>query len=201
MKRRVSHMRERLRIAARVIIFLLICIMVVMLSECRHGSAAAAPAELQNVRYYIDISGEVGLPVVRAALTKAIKKKAQKKQTDIELLAEVIFHENWYTDSEHLAAYYTGAVVMNRVKSKNYPNTIRGVLYQENPKQYSTTDEFFTEKLPQECYEMAKNIIENGTPDVPENVVYQAMFIQGSGVWNKIAADYNPKEVDYFCFE
>ena len=114
-------------------------------------------------------------------------------QEDINLLAEVIYHENWHTDKDHLAAYYTGAVVMNRVKSKDWPNTIESVLYQKNPRQYSTTGKFFTVELPEECYEMAERILRDGTDDVPESVVFQAMRKQGKGTWNKVGTD-------YFCY-
>ena len=67
---------------------------------------------------------------------------------DVDLLSEVMYWENWYTDRDHLAAYYTGAVVMNRVHSKNYPDTVERVLYQNG--QYTTTKYFFTETIPAE---------------------------------------------------
>lgn len=113
---------------------------------------------------------------------------------DINLLAEVIYHENWHTDKDHKAAYYTGAVVLNRVARKDFPNTIKGVLYQINPRQYSTTDKFFTKELPQKCYQMAIDLLKYGTPDVPKNVLYQATFRQGSKVWKIINGE-------YFCYE
>ncbi len=112
-------------------------------------------------------------------------------QEDINLLAEVMYHENWNTDSEHLAAYYTGAVVMNRVKSKDWPNTIKEVLYQKG--QYSTTKKFFTKEIPAECYELAEMILRKGTPDVPENVIFQSMRKLGKGTWKKV-------NTDYFCY-
>lgn len=112
-------------------------------------------------------------------------------QEDVNLLAEVMYHENWNTDSEHLAAYYTGAVVMNRVKSKDWPNTIKEVLYQKG--QYSTTKKFFTKEIPAECYELAEMILRDGTPDVPENVIFQSMRKLGKGTWKKV-------NTDYFCY-
>lgn len=111
---------------------------------------------------------------------------------DISLLAEVIYHENWHTDPDHLAAYYTGAVVMNRVKSPKWPNTVESVLYQNG--QYSTTHKFFTRVLPAEVYALARQILKEGTPDVPDTVIYQAMFRQGSRVWKVV-------NTDYFCEE
>ena len=122
---------------------------------------------------------------------KQIEKEKQIRE-DINLLAEVIYWENWYTDSEHLAAYYTGAVIMNRVESKNWPNTVKDVIYQKG--QYAVVPKLFTEKIPDECYQMAEDILRNGTPDVPENVVYQATFVQGSGDWIP------PINGEHFCY-
>ena len=122
---------------------------------------------------------------------KQIEKEKQLRE-DIELLAEVIYWENWHTDKEHLAAYYTGAVVMNRVKGKNWPNTVHDVVYEKG--QYAVVPYLFTVEIPQECYQMAEDILRNGTPDVPENVVYQATFVQGSGDWIP------PINGEHFCY-
>ena len=121
----------------------------------------------------------------------AAESRPAYTQEDVNLLAEVIYHENWHTDKDHLAAYYTGAVVMNRVKSKDWPNTIESVLYQRG--QYSTTTLFYTIQLPDEVYEMAEDILKNGTDDVPDSVVFQAMRKQGKGTWKKVGTD-------YFCY-
>lgn len=112
---------------------------------------------------------------------------------DRNLLAEVMYHENWHTDKDHLAAYYTGAVVRNRVKSKNWPNTFHDVVYQKG--QYAVVGELFTTEIPKECYDMATDILLHGTPDVPENVVYQATFKQGHGDWIP------PINGEHFCYE
>ena len=113
-----------------------------------------------------------------------------QRERDISLLAEVIYHENWHTDKEKLTARYTGAVVMNRVNSLEWPDSVEGVLYQKG--QYSTTKKFFTVQLPDECYDMARDIYVNGTPDVPEDVVFQATFKQGK-IWKAINGE-------YFCY-
>ena len=127
-------------------------------------------------------------------MTDRLIKYMEHQREEINLLAEVIYHENWHTDKEHLAAYYTGAVVMNRVKSKVWPNTVKDVLYQKNPIQYSTTSKFFTKEIPQECYDMARDIYKNGTPDVPYDVVFQATFKQGRGDWIP------PINGEHFCY-
>lgn len=114
----------------------------------------------------------------------------EHRKEEVDLLAEVIYWENWHTDKEHLAAYYTGAVVMNRVHSPAWPDTVKGVLYQRG--QYSTTKYFYTKELPPEVYDMAWDIYRNGTPEVPEDVIFQAMRPLGK-TWKKV-------NTDYFCY-
>jgi hypothetical protein len=118
------------------------------------------------------------------------------KHESINLLAEVIYWENWHTDKDHRAAYLTGAVVMNRVARDdswlhlNGEKTVKGVLYAKG--QYSTTKYFFTKEIPEECYEMARDIYTNGTPDVPKNVIFQATFKQGK--------KYDLINGEWFCY-
>ena len=113
----------------------------------------------------------------------------EHRKEEVDLLAEVIYWENWHTDKEHLAAYYTGAVVMNRVRSGAWPDTVKAVLYQKG--QYSTTKYFYTKELPAEFYDMARDIYKNGTPEVPENVIFQSMQPKlGRGHWKTINGEY-----------
>ena len=136
----------------------------------------------------------IGIIAATLSIGQAHTEAAPKyTQEDVQLVAEVIYHENWYTDKDHLAAYYTGAVIYNRWKSPNWPDTIKGVIYQKN--QYAVLPKLFTEPIPDECYQMAEDILKNGTPDVPANVVYQATFKQGSGDWIP------PINGEHFCFE
>ena len=152
-------------------------------TEATEGSRPLAGLSL-----YLQKAAEKNINILKILL-----ERWQQEQDDIKLLAEVIYHENWHTDKERKAAYYTGAVVMNRVKSKNWPNTVKEVVYQK--RQYAVVPKLFTEKIPDECYQMAKDIYRNGTPDVPANVVYQATFIQGSGDW------IDPINGEHFCYE
>ena len=125
---------------------------------------------------------------------KIAKKEIKEWENDwkqIRLLAQGIYHENWHTDKEKKTARWTGGVVMNRVESPDWPNTVEGVLYQKG--QYSTTKKFFTVDLPDECYEMAKDIYYNGVPEMPKTVVFQATFRQGKGVWQVLNGE-------YFCY-
>lgn len=102
-----------------------------------------------------------------------LMKMWEFRKSEINLLAEVIYWENWFTDKDKRAAYLTGAVVMNRVNSPLWPNTVKAVLHQKG--QYSTVKYFYTTEIPAECYDMARDIYKNGTPDVPADVIFQSM--------------------------
>lgn len=120
------------------------------------------------------------------AVRKYILAQAEKRkfeESEINLLAEIIYWENWYTDKDKLTARWTGGVVMNRVHSDSFPNTVYDVAYQKG--QYSTTKKFYTQELPEECYEMARNVYYNGVEGMPENVLFQATFVQGK-VWKRL---------------
>lgn len=122
-------------------------------------------------------------------------KEPDYSQEDLELLARVINAESGaeYLDEE--MKWLVGAVVLNRVKSPNYPDTITEVVYQREPTvQYACTINGHIEKEPTVlCHEIAEELLKNGY-DIPENVVYQSEFKQGSGVYKKI-------QNMYFCFE
>ena len=159
--------------------------------------AAEDPAEplviSKDVKKIMRQTGKICARVLKRAMKEhtEIQKREAAIREDIRLLAEVIFYENWTTDSKKEAAWLTGVVVLNRVNSEDWPNTIHDVLYQRG--QYSTTKKFFTQELPEEVYAMAEDLIRNGTGDVPANVVFQSTFKQGKGVYKIINGE-------YFCY-
>lgn len=168
--------------------FIIICILMLLLLILAVFLMPAAEGEAKEVP---DDFGERIENMIREhkIMTQRLIKYMEHQREEISLLAEVIYHENWHTDKDHLAAYYTGAVVMNRVNSSAWPNTVKEVLYQRG--QYSTTKLFYTKEIPQECYDMARDIYKNGTPDVPANVIFQSMQPKlGRGYWKVINGEY-----------
>ena len=170
----------------KVLILLAACFLMAMASSSFHEKKGKA-AEKQEPTFEETIQAMI--QEHRILMDRLIAAWEHRKE-EVDLLAEVIYWENWHTDKEHLAAYYTGAVVMNRVNSKAWPDTVKGVLYQRG--QYSTTKYFYTKEIPPEVYDMAWDIYRNGTPEVPEDVIFQAMRPLGK-TWKKV-------NTDYFCF-
>lgn len=112
-------------------------------------------------------------------------------EEDLELLAHLIFAEagsDWIEDE---TLYYVGSVVLNRVNSDLFPDTIYEVIYQRG--QYACTWDGNIEKTPTDrCYVIAEDLLRNGSV-LPEEVVFQAEFTQGSGV-------YAYQDNLYFCY-
>ena len=111
------------------------------------------------------------------------------EEEDLNLLSEVIFHEN-YCNGDYIMRL-TGSVVLNRVEHAGFPNSIHDVLYQKG--QYSTTSMFFTKNIPAEVRQIARELLIFGSI-APRSVIFQSMFLQGSGV-------YYTENGEYFCYE
>ena len=110
---------------------------------------------------------------------------------DLDLLARLIYAESKDESGEehYLLA---GNVVMNRMQRPGWPDTIRGVIYQKG--QYSPTwNGQIKHKPNQLAVDCARRLLE-GERFCPENVVYQAEFKQGKGIYKKIGKT-------YFCYE
>lgn len=105
---------------------------------------------------------------------------------ELEIMARVISGEA--QNESELVKYYVGGVVLNRVKSKYYPNTIEDVVFQKG--QYQCTwDGNYDREPSDDCYEIAEDLLVNGST-LPEDVLYQAEFKQGSEVYRKIGKNY-----------
>lgn len=116
---------------------------------------------------------------------------------DLDLLARLIMAEagmSWASDELQL---YVGSVVLNRMNHPLFPDTLYNVIYATG--QYSPTWTGSINNTPSEqAIENAKYLLENGSI-LPDNVVYQANFKQGDGVYLAIY-DETLRTTVYFCY-
>lgn len=135
------------------------------------------------------------LKMVTVLITTSLLIVNGYTKADVDLLAEVIYWENWYTDKDHEAAWLTGIVVKNRIERDDDwlhlkgDKTVYDVVYAKG--QYSTIKDFYTVEIPNECRQMAIQILTSKS-DVPKDVIFQATFKQG-----KI---YKIINGEYFCY-
>lgn len=115
---------------------------------------------------------------------KGIEKLEETEyQKDLYLLSHLINAEagsDWCSDD---LMRYVGSVALNRVQHNAFPNTLEEVIYQ--PGQYSCLwDGNFDKEPCDRAIRIAKELLDNGSV-LPVDVVYQAEFPQGSGVYIK----------------
>lgn len=124
-------------------------------------------------------------------------QKPSYSEEDLDLLARVIYAEVGCTWIPDWVQRMVGSVVLNRVNSSYYPDTIREVIYQ--PGQYAPTWDGSIHKTPDaRTIENARYLLENGSI-CPENVVGQNSIITGSGVYTSYR-DPILKTTVYFCY-
>ncbi len=124
-------------------------------------------------------------------------QKPKYSEEDLDLLARVIYAEVGCTWIPDWVQRMVGSVVLNRVNSSYYPNTIRDVIYQ--PGQYAPTWDGSINKTPDaRTIANARYLLENGSI-CPANVVGQNSIITGSGVYTSYRDPILHTTV-YFCY-
>lgn len=116
---------------------------------------------------------------------------------DLMLLARVINAEAGYGCTiEH--NQLVGCVVMNRVKDPRFPNTVSDVIYQKG--QYpSVSSARFKEQPSQIALDAAKYVLD-GKAYCPPDVIFQANFKQGKGVYKQFNVNTGYySSTTYFC--
>lgn len=115
-------------------------------------------------------------------------------EAELDLLSRLIFAEAGSGTCSSEMRYLVGAVALNRVKSQEYPDSLQEVIYQDKPcLQYACVKDGHINNQPtEECVQIAYELLTNGSY-VPETVVFQSEFKQGSGVYKRIGNM-------YFCY-
>ncbi len=132
------------------------------------------------------------------------QKLAQYSDEDIRILTTTVFHEAGHT-TEQLRQYVA------RVEDSRFPDTVKGVITQ--PGQYSTkyatveaanaiqaTDSKNGTYYYGICEDSVKAAM-MGQVEMPSNVLYQANFSQGKGVWKSVYFNSGwYASTSYFCY-
>lgn len=102
---------------------------------------------------------------------------------DLYMLAKIMYAEagsNWLSEEWKMSV---GEVVLNRVASPEFPNTVTAVITQKG-QYYGTSSRYFTNLKPsEECVKLALRLLLGERVLNQPAVVFQANFAQGSGVY------------------
>lgn len=121
-----------------------------------------------------------------------VKPYMDYTEEDLYLLAHIVNAEaggaNYISDT---CVAGVGSVVLNRVRDPRFPNTIKEVLWQPG-QYYNGWHGAITMEPSERSWEIAQELLDNG-PIFPKEVVWQANFTQGAGV-------YLYTDRMYFCY-
>lgn len=169
-----------------VIIVIVILSMIVYTNVHRLHAKHGERDNIKDAKMFSDYVGEKELLIDLADENK----EAENPPDEAVLLAHLVTAEAGGTSRETQLA--VASVVMNRVESDLFPNTIYDVIYQEG--QYECVINGAIEKdLIESATESAYYVYQNGS-QIPCNVLWQAEFVQGSGIWAFL-------DGEYFCYE
>ena len=136
-------------------------------------------------------------------------KLARYTDEDIRILATTVYYEAGGT-TEQLREY-VAQVVLNRVADSRFPDTIYGVVTQRGQYSGNYATASATQAIKdkdarngtynwQTCVTSAKKAM-MGQVDMPSNVIFQANFKQGTGVWKAIYFNSGYfASTSYYCY-
>ena len=155
----------------------------------------AAPIEETSTETPTEVTTEVTTEAETEVVTEAPMEEAKQTYSDDDLfwLSHVIAAE--VGDSTYESKAMCGLVIINRVNSSSFKaETIEDVIF--SPGQYETVSNGRIYNDPDdESIEVARKILEGTIEiEIPTDVVYQAEFRQGSGIYCQIGNE-------YYCFD
>lgn len=154
-----------------------------------------------HLDFRIFINGKAVDPIPQIGKGNAGNGNGGLQYTDeeLDLVSRLLCREagaTWASD-EHQQLVVS--VVVNRVKSPLFPNTIKGVINQKGQYAPAISGSINSAKPDERTKRNAKYVLDNGAI-CPANVLYQANFKQGSGVYKQIY-DKILKTTTYFCYQ
>ena len=132
------------------------------------------------------------------AETIAEPAKEPADDQDLMLLAKLITCEmgcDWISTEQK---YKVGSVVLNRVADPRFPNSIYDVIWQEGQYACATSGALFKAQPSEEVIDIARDLLLNGSR-LPADVVWQAEFPQGEGVYAAYRDDVLGTTT-YYCY-
>jgi hypothetical protein len=203
MRRRKRNIRNR-KIAFGIILVTIIGLMVWIFipkdieEREEQVSGALAPMNVPSPTLQITKDVLIATPTPEPIPTKELEPTYT--EDDLFCMAAAIYNEAGGDMCSDETRLLVGYVILNRVNSPGFPNTIREVLEAKGQygKFYWTGVKFADRSSkPEEqhaverAYEIAKRVLSEPST-IPETVVFQAEFEQGTGV-------YKYQDGIYFC--
>lgn len=170
------------------------------------GGFAWPPAEVQDRAHEIaELARGLGLPETDPIIQRAREiwwEADAQFCADRDIIATVVYNEAGHGCSErHMEL--VAAVVCNRVADDRFPGTVFEVVVQPGQyhPDYANPDSYYGKRARESdrwalCQEIAARAL-RGEVDCEPGVLYQANFVQGSGIYETHQTSYS---TSYFCY-
>lgn len=111
-----------------------------------------------------------------------------------ELMCHIVYAEAGIDKCTFMERCYVANVIENRIASNRFPNNIYDVIY--SPGQYAPVINGSIDNTPsQEVIDQVESYLRGHVDtEMPDYVVFQALFEQGSGTWKVLSSGH------YFCY-
>lgn len=175
---------EALLIAIICIVFIAFCVLLATPANAYEGEPIRT-ARQDALHEAADALRAVGYTDESEPI-RALSEAWWAEQEDLDIVAKVIANEAdpRYCEWEHSVA--VGVVVLNRVRSSYFPDSVREVV--AAPGQYLEAYTHDFSDTPRLCYEVAKAAMD-GDHDVPSDCYWQDTSIQGTSIWKAFICD------------
>ena len=172
-------------VAILCMIFIALCVLMATPASAYDGSRITT-ARQDALHEAADLLRASGLREDDPAIM-VLSAEWWKEWEDLNIIAKTIQHEAnpEYCEWEHSLA--VGVVILNRVASPYFHgDTVKEVVAW--PGQYLSSYTYGFENVPRKCYEAAKAVMD-GDHEIPDDVYWQAEFVQGTSIWKVFRVD------------
>ncbi|NLH01930.1 MAG: cell wall hydrolase [Clostridiales bacterium] len=194
--------KQTARFLVAIIAFFIIALILATVATAIDGNISTWTEKQEQAHEIAETARAMGLPEDDPIIVRAKEIwEAEQLQfiLDRDIIATVIYNEAWAGCTDRHREL-VAAVIVNRVKSDKFPNTVYDVVTQKGQYMlgYANGDPQYTppEEALETCREIAARAL-RGDIDCPDNVLYQAEFKQGSGVYEVCKTSYS---TTYFCY-
>lgn len=181
----MKHRNTTQAIAILICLFLIgLCILLATPAHAYDGTRITT-ARQESLHEAADILRSCGY-AEDSEVIRAIQADWRAEQERLDIIAKVIANEappEW-CEWEHSVA--VGVVVLNRVASPLFPNTVKEVV--AAPGQYLRSYTYGFTDTPRLAYEAAAAALD-GAHDVPEDCYWQDTHVQGAAIWRAFTVD------------
>ena len=168
-----------------VIIIIFLCIVLATPVGADYDGSRVTTAKQDALHQAADILRAAGYSDDSEEI-KVLSAAWWQQEEDLNILAKTIQNEAnpQYCGYEHSVA--VGVVVLNRVASPYFPDSVRDVV--ASPGQYLPSYTWGFDNISRLSYEAAKAALD-GDHEVPSDCYWQAEFKQGKEVWKTFRVD------------